>query len=80
MIGRRSELRFVRVCYSEFKAMWEEAIVRPGDMGFLREGTRVEESRLWRRKLEFVKDFVIRVPLASAGVMFSESTRQDYGR
>ena len=28
MIGRWSELRVVRVCHSESKAMWEEAIVR----------------------------------------------------
>ena len=33
MIGRWSELRVVRVRHSEFMAMWEEAIVRSGELG-----------------------------------------------
>ena len=54
MIGRWSELRVVRVRCSESKAMWKEAIVRSGEVGSLREGRRVGESRLKRRRSEFV--------------------------
>ena len=68
MIGRWGELRVVRVRHSESKAMWEEAIVRLGEVESLREGTRVGESRLRRRRSEFVRDSVMRVPLVSASV------------
>ena len=38
MIGRWSELRVVKVRHSEFIAMWEETIVRSGEVGFPRGG------------------------------------------
>ena len=60
----------MRVLHSESKAMWEDAIVRSGEVRSLREGTRVGESRLSRRRSELVKDSVIRVPLASTSVHF----------
>ena len=60
------ELKVVRVRHSESKALWEDAIVRSGEIGFLQEGTPVGESRLRRRRSEFVRDTVIRVPLVSA--------------
>ena len=41
--------------------------MRSGEVGSLREGRRVGESRL-RRRSEFEMDSVIRVPLASASV------------
>ena len=44
----------MRVRHSVSKAMWEEAIVRSGEVESLREGTRVGESRLRRRRSEFV--------------------------
>ena len=56
------------VHYSESKVMWEEAIVRSGEVRSLREETRVEKSRLRRRRSEFVRDSVIRVPLISSVV------------
>ena len=56
MIGKRSELRVVRVHHSESKAIWEKAQRR-----FLLEG----ESRSRSRRLEFVRNLVIKVPLAS---------------
>ena len=68
MIGRWLELRIVMVHYSESKVMWEEAIVRSGEVRSLREETRVEKSRLRRRRSEFVRDSVIRVPLISSVV------------
>ena len=68
MIGRWLELRVVRVRHSDSKAMWEEAIVISGEVGSRREGTWVGESRLRRMRCQFVKDSVIRVPLASARV------------
>ena len=38
------------------------------EVGFLREGRRVRESRLRSRRLEFVRDSVMRIiPLASHG-------------
>ena len=40
-----------------------------GEVGSPREGTRVGESMLRRIRLIFVRDSVIRVPLASAGVL-----------
>ena len=58
----------MKVCHSESKVMWEEAIVRSGDVGFLRDGRRVGESRLRRRRSEFVRDSVIKVPLDSARI------------
>ena len=69
MIRRWSELRVVRVRHSESKAMWEVVIVMSGEVGSPREGTRVGESMLRRMRLVFVRDSVIRVPLASAGVL-----------
>ena len=42
--------------YAEGKVLLEQ-------VGFLRKGTRVGESRLRRRRSEFLRDFVIRVPL-----------------
>ena len=48
----------MRVRHSVSKAMWEEAIVRSGEVESLREGTRVGESRLRRRRSEFVREFV----------------------
>ena len=65
--------------YFESKAMWEEVIVRSGEVESLREGTWVGESRLRRRRSEFVRDSVIRVPLVVPSYMLSESTRQGYG-
>ena len=69
MTGRWSEQSVVRVRHSEAKAMWEEAIVMLGEVGSPRVGTRVGKSRLRRRRLEFVRDYVIRVPLAFACVL-----------
>ena len=63
---RTSQL-VVRMRHSESKAMWEEAIVRSGEIGSLREGRRVGESRL-SRKSEFVSDFLMRISLAYANV------------
>ena len=60
MIARWSELWVIRVCYSESKIMWEQAIVRSGEARSLQEKTRVGKSRL-RRVSEFVRDSVIRV-------------------
>ena len=57
MIGKLLVLRVVRVHHSEFKAMSEEAIVMSGEVGSPREGTRVGESRLRRRKSEFYEGF-----------------------
>ena len=54
--------------HSESKAMWEEAIVMSGEVWSPRDGTRVGESRLRRRRSEFVRDSVVRVTLASANV------------
>ena len=68
MIERWSKLRVMRVFHSESKAMLEEAIVRSGEMGSLREETRIAESGLRRRRSELVRDFVIRVRLAFASV------------
>ena len=39
--------------HSESEAMWEEAIVRPREVGSLRKGTRVAKSRFRRRRSEF---------------------------
>ena len=58
----------MRVRHSEFKAMWEEAIVRSGELGSMQEGRRVGESRLRRKRCEFVRDSVLKVPFASACV------------
>ena len=49
-------------------AMWEEAVVRSGEVGSLREKRWVGESRLRRSRLKFTSDSVIRVTLASASV------------
>ena len=54
------------MCHSESKAKWEEAIVRMGEVGYRRERTRGGETRLRRRRSEFVRDSVIRVPVTSA--------------
>ena len=35
MVGRWSELRVMRVRHSDYKAMWEEAIGRSGEVGSL---------------------------------------------
>ena len=51
MIGKWSELRVVRAGHSISIAMREEAIVRSGEVRFLREGRRVGELRL-----HFVRD------------------------
>ena len=64
-----SELRVVRVHHSESKAMWEVAILMSGEVGYPREVTRVGDSMLRRMRSVFVRDSVIRVPLASAGVL-----------
>ena len=69
MIGRWLELRVVRVRHSEFKAMCEVAIVMSGEVGSPREGTRVGNSMLRRMRSVFVRNSVIRVPLASASVL-----------
>ena len=42
--------------------------MRSGEIGSLRKGGRVGESRLRRRRLEFVRDSVMKIPLASASV------------
>ena len=63
-----SELRVVRVRHSEFIAMWEEAIVRSGEIGSLREGKRLGDSRFRQRRSQFVRDYVISVLPASASV------------
>ena len=68
MIGSWSELSVVRRSYTETNAMWGEAIVRSGEEGSPREGTRVGESMLRRRRFESVRESVIRVSLASASV------------
>ena len=52
--------------YSLSKAMPEVTIIMSVEVGSSREGTRVGELRLRRRRSEFVRDSVIRVPLASA--------------
>ena len=51
----------MRVRHSESKAIWEEVIVRSGDLGSLQEGRRVEESRLRRKRSELVRDSAMRV-------------------
>ena len=38
MIGRSSELRVVTVPHLQSKAMWEETIVRSGEVGFSARG------------------------------------------
>ena len=53
---------------NESKAMWEVAIVMSGEVVSPREGTWVGESMLKRMRSVFVKDSVIRVPIASARV------------
>ena len=62
--------------YSESKAMWEEVIVRSGEVWYLLEETR-GESRLRRRKSEYRRDFVLKKALQM--YILSESTRQGYG-
>ena len=52
----------------EGAAMWEDAIVRLPDVESLREGRWVGESRFRSKRSEFVRDSVMRVPLASASV------------
>ena len=47
-------------------AMWEVTIVRLGEVGSPREGTWVGEPRL--KRLEFVRESMIKVSLASASV------------
>ena len=64
MISRWSELSVVMVHHSDSKAMWDEAIVRSGEVGSLRGGRWVGESRLRSMRLGFVKDSIMRVPLA----------------
>ena len=64
MIERWSELRVVRVCHSESKALWEETFMRSGEVGSL-----WEESKLRRRRSEFVRDSLIRLHVASASVL-----------
>ena len=68
MIGRWLKLRVVRVRHSESKAMREEAIVRSKEEGSLREDAVIGESRLMGRRLEFVRDSVMRIPFASARI------------
>ena len=58
----------MRVRHSESKAIWEEVIVRSGDLGSLQEGRRVEESRLRRKRSELVRDSAMRVPLDPTSV------------
>ena len=53
----------MRVRHSESKA-----IIRSGEVGSLREETRVGELRLRTRRSAFVSDSVVRVPLVSASV------------
>ena len=67
MIGKWLESRVVRVSQFESKAMWEEAIVRSGEVGSLREWKRVGESR--SRRLEFLRGSVMRVPLTFSRVL-----------
>ena len=55
--------------HSESKAMWEEAIVMSGELGFPREGTRVGQSRLKSWRSEFLRYSVIRVPLVFKSVL-----------
>ena len=69
IIRRWSELRIIRVGHSESKAMWEVATVMSGEVGSRRERKRVGESMLRRIRSEFVRDSVIRVPLASTSVL-----------
>ena len=69
----------LQACHSESKAMWEEAIVMSGGVGSPREGTWVGESRLRRWMSKFVKESVIRVPLASAIVLVVRDSRHGYG-
>ena len=54
--------------HSESKARWEVVIVMSGEVGSPRKGTRVGESILRRMRSEFVRDSMIRVPLASVSV------------
>ena len=68
MIGRRSDLRVVRVCHSESIDMWEETIVRLGEEGFPWEERRVWELSLRCTRSEFVMESVTRVPLAAVEV------------
>ena len=53
MEGRWTELRILKMRYSESKAKWEVAIVRSEEMG-----TQVRKSRLRKSRLEFVRDSV----------------------
>ena len=69
MIGRWSELRVVRVRHFESKAVWKVAIIMLGEVGSPREEMRVGESMLRRMRSVFVRDSVIRVPLAYAGIL-----------
>ena len=77
MIGRWSELRVVRVCHSESKAMWKEAIVRSREVGSLRwnAGRRIEVEE---SEVGVCRGFCD--PLPSLVCMLSETTRQGYGR
>ena len=69
MIGRWTELKVVMVRHSESKVMWEEVIMRSGEAGSLLQGRWVGESRLKRKRLEFVRDSVIN-PLPPQVLMF----------
>ena len=42
------------MCQSESMAMWEEATVRLGELGFLRERRRIGKLKLRSRRLECV--------------------------
>ena len=57
------------MCHSESMARWEVAIVMSGEAGSPLEDTRVGESMLRRMRTEFLRDSVIRVPLASVSVL-----------
>ena len=58
----------MKVRHSVSKAMWQEAIVMSGEVRSLRDGTRVRDLRLKRRRSEFVRDSAIRVPFALESV------------
>ena len=66
--------------HSECISMWEEAIVRSGEVKFPREGRRVGESRLRSMRLVFVRDSVMMVPLASALIMMLLSRKLKEGK
>ena len=79
MVDRWLELRVVKMRHFESVAIWKEAIVTSGEVGFPQEGKRVGESRLRSMRVQFARYSLMRVFFRVSGHLF-ESSRWGYGR